>query len=124
VFKIQTFLLYVFCCLFLFFREKPSGGGVPGLSGLETLLFGLPYIIFLILSALNLTLVYLNRGSFPIFCFVSSFTFLIYVMWLSFDVNYNLNEGISIYIAGPFFLVIANLFVLIIKYNNKKKINK
>ena len=77
ILQIHTILLFGYCCLFLFIREMPGGGGVPGLSGLEAALFAFPYILLLFLSGLNIILSLIKKKGIPIFSLFASLIFLL-----------------------------------------------
>ena len=115
-----TTLLFGYCCLFLFVRQIPSSGGVPGLSGLEIVLFSLPYILLLIISSINIILSLFKKKGVPFFSLFASLIFLIYMGWSTNDWNYNLDEALSMYLFGPIVLVIVNVLDLIIQHQNKK----
>lgn len=118
--QLVTTLLFVLCCSFIFFRKMPSSGGVPGLSGLEAVVFVFPYMFSLFINAINIILVFFKKRGFPIFLVIATTLFLIVFCWLTNDWNYDIDESISMYLLGPFMLKIVSILVLIIRNKIKK----
>ena len=120
ILRILILLLFGGSCLFPFIREMPSGGGVPGLSGLEAAIFVFPYFMLLLLSGINLTIVFFKKRGFPIIMTIISALFLVIFYYLTADWNYNLNESMSMYLLGPVVVLVTNTLVLILR--NKEKV--
>jgi hypothetical protein len=118
--QILTILLFIWCCFFKVTRDMPSGGGVPGLSGLEAALFVFPYMFALFLNSINIILVFIKKRGFPIFSLIASTIFFLVIYWLTNDWNYDIDESLSMYLLGPLVLVLVNIFVLFIRQEIKR----
>lgn len=120
--RIIILILFSWCCFFPFTRDMPSSGGVPGLSGLEAVIFVIPYFIFLFLNLLNITIIFFKKRGFPIFMIILSVLFIIVFYYLSTDWNYNITEALNIYLWGPIALLILNILVFILRNQQQKLI--